>query len=204
MSGMEHQEVDLNKPQNQDLIWDLDHMGRRELAERFIQLFENRLCVYSESVSQLYTNYNLHFPTEMGRKMVVLPNPYAFHDTLHGIESAAIRKTGLCVLPGLVMGKPGLLLTTEIKDGHPGPKTMPFKLALAQIISNQKKMGDDFLPIMMKGDLREFDQQMPYIHLHRLQVQKLSRLSSFDRAAIKQSITPKLSLLYRQADHLVC
>ena len=102
MSSMEHQEVDLAKPQNQDLIWDLGAMGRRELAERFIQLFENRLCVYSESVSQLYTNYNLHFPSEMGRKMVVLPNPYAFHDTLHGIEAVAVRKTGLCVMPGLV------------------------------------------------------------------------------------------------------
>lgn len=104
MSSMEHQEVDLSKPQNQDLIWDLDSMARRELAERFIQLFENRLCVYSESVSQLYTNYNLHFPSEQGRKMVVLPNPYAFHDTLHGIEAVAeiARSSGTMFDPGVV------------------------------------------------------------------------------------------------------
>jgi hypothetical protein len=204
MSGMEHQEVDLDRPQNQDLIWDLDTMARRELAERFIKLFENRLCVYSESVRQLYTNYNLHFPHDQGRKMVVLPNPYAFHDTLHGIEAHAVRKTGLCVLPGVVLGKPGLLLTTQIKDGGPAPKTMPFKRALAQIISNQKKAGDVFLPIMMKGDLREFDQQMPYIHLHRLQVTRLSRLSSFERDDIQQTITRKLLMLYRQADSLAC
>ncbi|OHC41547.1 MULTISPECIES: hypothetical protein [Pseudomonas] len=204
MSGMEHQEVDLDRPQNQDLIWDLDTMARRELAERFIKLFENRLCVYSESVRQLYTNYNLHFPHDQGRKMVVLPNPYAFHDTLHGIEAHAVRKTGLCVLPGVVLGKPGLLLTTQIKDGGPAPKTMPFKRALAQIISNQKKAGDVFLPVMMKGDLREFDQQMPYIHLHRLQVTRLSRLSSFERDDIQQTITRKLLMLYRQADSLAC
>ncbi|MFZ3205410.1 MAG: hypothetical protein WA161_16205 [Pseudomonas sp.] len=204
MSGMEHQEVDLDRPQNQDLVWDLDTMARRELAERFITLFENRLCVYSESVRQLYTNYNLHFPHDQGRKMVVLPNPYAFHDTLHGIEAHAVRKTGLCVLPGVVLGKPGLLLTTQIKDGGPAPKTMPFKRALAQIISNQKKAGDVFLPVMMKGDLREFDQQMPYIHLHRLQVTRLSRLSSFERDDIQQTITRKLLMLYRQADSLAC
>jgi hypothetical protein len=204
MSTMEHQEVDLTKPQNQDLIWDMDNMARRELAERFIKLFENRLCVYSESVRQLYTNYNLHFPSDMGRKMVVLPNPYAFHDTLHGIDVQAIRKTGLCVLPGAVLGKPGLLLTTQLKSGSPGPKTMPFKAALAQIISSQKKAGDVFLPIMMKGDLREFDQQMPYIHLHRLQVSSLTRLSSFERDDIQQSITHKLLMLYRQADSLNC
>jgi hypothetical protein len=204
MSGMEHQEVDLNRPQNQDLIWDLDSIARRELAERFIKLFENRLCVYSESVRQLYTNYDLHFPSDQGRKMVVLPNPYAFHDTLHGIESLAVRKTGLCVLPGALLGKPGLLLATQIKEGGPAPKTMPFKPALAQIISNQKKIGDLFLPIMMKGDLREFDQQMPYIHLHRLQISRLSRLSTFERDDIQQTITRKLLMLYRQADSLVC
>lgn len=204
MSDMKHQEIDLNRPQNQDLIWDLDSIARRELAERFVQLFENRLCVYSESVRQLYTNYNLHFPTDLGRKMVVLPNPYAFHDTLHGIDAVAIRKTGLCVLPGIVLGKPGLLLTTEIKNGGPAPKTMPFKPALAQIISNQKKINDVFLPVMMKGDLREFDQQMPYIHLHRLQVSKLTHLSTFERDDIQQTITRKLLMLYRQADTLKC
>lgn len=204
MSSMEHQEVDLSKPQNQDLIWDLDNIARRELAERFIKLFENRLCVYSESTRQLYTNYDLHFPSDLGRKMVVLPNPYAFHDTLHGIEAQAIRKTGLCVLPGVVLKKPGLLLTTMIKEGGPAPKTMQFKPALAQIISNQKKAGDIFLPIMIKGDLREFNQQMPYIHLHRLQVSRLTRLSTFERDDIQQTITRKLLMLYRQADSLTC
>lgn len=204
MSSMEHQEVDLGQQQNQDLIWDLDSIARRELAERFIMLFENRLCVYSESTRQLYTNYNLHFPSDYGRKMVVLPNPYAFHDTLHGIDPAAVRKTGLCVLPGVVLGRPGLLLTTQMKEGSPAPKTMAFKPALAQIISNQKKIGDVFLPILMKGDLREFDQKMPYIHLHRLQVQRLTRLSSFERDDIQQTITRKLLMLYRQADSLGC
>ena len=160
--------------------------------------------MYSESTRQLYTNYNLHFPADYGRKMVVLPNPYAFHDTLHGIDPVAVRKTGLCVLPGVVLGKPGLLLTTQIRDGGPAPKTMPFKPALAQIISNQKKIGDVFLPILMKGDLREFDQSMPYIHLHRLQVQRLTLLSSFERDDIQQTITRKLLTLYRQADSLGC
>jgi len=204
MSSMEHQEVDLTKPQNQDLIWDLDSIARRGLAERFIKLFENRLCVYSESTRQLYTNYDLHFPSDLGRKMVVLPNPYAFHDTLHGIDAQAIRKTGLCILPGVVLNKPGLLLTTMIKEGGPKPKTMPFKPALAQIISNQKKAGDIFLPIMIKGDWRDFNQQMPYIHLHRLQVSRLTRLSTFECDDIQQTITRKLLMLYRQADSLNC
>jgi hypothetical protein len=202
MSSMKHQEVDFSKPANPDLIWELDHIARRELAERFIQLFENRLCVYSESVRQLYTNYNLHFPSDLGRKMVVLPNPYAFHDTLHGIDAFAVRPTGLFVLPGRVFGKPGLMLAKQLGESRSIPKTMPFKQALAQIISNQKKLGDVFLPILMKGDLREFGQQLPYLHLHRLQVSKLSHLSNFERIDIQNTITRKLLLLYRQADIL--
>jgi hypothetical protein len=103
-----------------------------------------------------------------------------------------------------LVGKPGLLLSTEMKDDGSVPKTMPFKPALAKIISSQKKLGDVFLPIMMKGDLREFDQQMPYIHLHRLQVNKLTHLSTFERDDIHQTITRKMLMLYRQADSLVC
>lgn len=57
---------------------------------------------------------------------------------------------------------------------------------------------------MMKGDLREFDQKMPYIHLHRLQVSRLTRLSTFERDDIQQTITRKLLTLYRQADSLNC
>ena len=63
-------------------------------------------------------------------------------------------------------------------------------------------MGDEFLPLLVKGDLREFDQQLPYLHLHRLQLAKLPLLSNFEREDIRQSITRKLLLLYRQADSL--
>ena len=199
---MLHQQVDLSQAGNPDLIWDLDSLARRELAERFIRLFENRLCVWSESVEQLYTNYSLHFPAELGRKMVVLPHPYAFHDTLHGIAAQAIRKTGLCVLPGHLLGKSGLLLSNQLPGNRLAPRSMPFKPALAQIINSQRKVGDEFLPLLVKGDLREFDQQLPYLHLHRLQLAKLPLLSNFEREDIRQSITRKLLLLYRQADSL--
>ena len=199
---MLHQQVDLSQAGNPDLIWDLDSLARRELAERFIRLFENRLCVWSESVEQLYTNYSLQFPAELGRKMVVLPNPYAFHDTLHGIAAQAIRKTGLCVLPGQLLGKSGLLLSNQLPGNRLAPRSMPFKPALAQIINSQRKVGDEFLPLLVKGDLREFDQQLPYLHLHRLQLAKLPLLSNFEREDIRQSITRKLLLLYRQADSL--
>lgn len=200
---MNFQEVNLGKNPNLDLIWDLDTLEQRELAERFIRLFENRLCVYSESVSQLYTNYGLHFPAELGRKMVVLPNPYAFHDTLSHISPLSVRKTGLCVLPGQFHGHRGLLLARLGPQGELA-QARPFKSALAQIISKLKESGDVFLPVLVKGDLREFDQRMPYLHLHRLQLSQLPHLSAFERKDLQQTVTRKLLLLYRQADQLSC
>jgi hypothetical protein len=45
---------------------------------------------------------------------------------------------------------------------------------------------------------------MPYLHLHRLQIGRLDRLSAFERDDIQSTITRKLLMLYRQADSLSC
>ena len=42
MSSMEHQEVDLSKPQNQDLIWDLDSMARKVGLNTILNTVLNR------------------------------------------------------------------------------------------------------------------------------------------------------------------
>src|SRR5690606_22272361 len=86
--------------QNNDLIWDLDAFKQRQQAIDFVMSFENRLCVYSNSVEQLYTNYNLFFPKEENRKLVVLPNPYAQHDTYNGIPEVSFYSTGLIIVLG--------------------------------------------------------------------------------------------------------
>jgi hypothetical protein len=44
---------------NNDLVWDLDSFQKRQRAQDFVMGFENQLCVYSGSVEQLYTNYNI-------------------------------------------------------------------------------------------------------------------------------------------------
>ena len=49
---------------NRDLVWDLDQFKQQKLAQEFVLQFENRICVYSGSVEQIYTNYNVFFPKE--------------------------------------------------------------------------------------------------------------------------------------------
>jgi hypothetical protein len=196
---MEHQVPTLQSAPNHDLVWDLERMTRYELAARFVQFFEKHLCVYSDSVSQIYTNYSMHLPAGKDRKLVVLPDPYAFHDTLSHIEKAAVRPTGLCILPGLLLGKRGLLLSERIENASSMPRTVPFREGLAHIVGKHRKKGRAFLPLMMKGDLRELDRQMPYIHLHCLGTERLSRLSPFERDDIRLTITRKLLQLHRLA-----
>ena len=53
---------------NKDLVWDLEAFNQRQRAIDFVMGFENRLCVFSGSVEQLYTNYNIFFPNEEDRK----------------------------------------------------------------------------------------------------------------------------------------
>ena len=91
--------------ENRDLVWDLDAFNQRQRAIDFVMGFENKLCVYSDSVEQLYTNYNIFFPKEEDRRLVILPNPYAHHDIFHGLPEAAISATGLNIIAGDMVGK---------------------------------------------------------------------------------------------------
>jgi hypothetical protein len=190
-------------PQNSDLIWNLDDFSKRQLAKQFAMLFENRLCVYSESVEQLYTNYSMNFPSHQNSKMVVLPNPYAYHDTISYINSEAIKPTGVVVLPGELIGKNGLHVTVLVKNKHVTNKPVPFKKAIAHIVNTHKKAGEMFLPVLVKGDLREFNQKLPYMHLHKIRTDFLLKLSAFDRSDIQRVVSDKLKKLYVDSDQVV-
>ena len=49
-------------PENPDLAWDLEEFNHRQRAMDFVMQFESTMCVYSPSVEQLYTTYNMFFP----------------------------------------------------------------------------------------------------------------------------------------------
>ena len=48
--------------QNSDLVWNLEKINQHKRAMNFVKQFENRFCVFSSSVRQLYTNYSIFFP----------------------------------------------------------------------------------------------------------------------------------------------
>jgi hypothetical protein len=178
--------------QNRDLVWDLDGFKRRQLAVDFIRRFENKLCVYSGSVEQLYTNYDIYFPEEENRKMVILPDPYAYHATFQNVPSPAVARTGMNIIPGELVGKSGLYLTVPLKGGE-GRKAKVIALQSALRAINERRPSDDpFLPVLVKGDLREFQQRAPMLHLHCVHLNRLGQRSQMERNSIRRVITDKL------------
>lgn len=164
---------------NNDLVWALDALSDRNAAQDFVLKFENKLCVYSPSVNQVYSNYSMHFPVEEDRNLIILPSPYAFHDTFNHVNDSSVLRTGMHIIPGEVVGKSGLYLLTLSKT-QPG-KFTPISLPQAvEMIEKQQSQDNPFLPILVKGDLKPFRSKVPCLHLHRLNPNKIEGLSNFE------------------------
>ena len=179
---------------NKDLVWDLDSFKHRQRAIDFVMGFENKLCVYSDSVTQLYTNYNIFFPKEESRRLVILPNPYAHHDIFQGVASEAVKPTRLTIISGEIVGKRGLYLTIPIKGGKTKFKAVPLKMGLSAI-NRQRDPASPILPVLKKGDLRELEEKTPCLHLHTLNLNQCEDLSQLDRNSIQKVIVENLALL---------
>ena len=179
---------------NKDLVLDLEAFNQRQRAIDFVMGFENRLCVFSGSVEQLYTNYNIFFPKEEDRKLVILPNPYAPHDTFNGIPAESVTATGLNIIPGIHEGKPALFLSIPFRGGQSKFKNVPLQMGL-RVVRQQLPANKPFLPVLMKGDLRELDASTPCLHLHAIHLDRLIEHSELERKSIQKVIEQRLSKL---------
>ena len=165
--------------QNEHLVWELDRLTDHERATRFAMRFQESLCVYSPPVQQLYTNYEIIVPDDDLRKLIILPNPRAFHDIFNRINESAVIQTSMFIMPN---DKGELQLLIPMSGGR--QRAMPLAIGLNFI---QNKLGPDvpFLPVLAKGDLREFKASHPMLHLHRIVLSRIdSRVSELDVRAI--------------------
>lgn len=171
---------------SEHLVWDLTKLSDHDRATRFAMRFQESLCVYSPPVEQLYTNYEIIVPDDDARKLIILPNPHAFHDTFSHINEDAVVQTSLFIAPDAT-GK--LQLLVPLSNG--GQRPMPLAVGLNFI---QTKLGPNvpFLPVLAKGDLREFKQSMPILHLHRIVLHKVTRHSELEVRAIRKAIQDRL------------
>ena len=182
-------------PTNSDLAWDLDDFAQAQRAMDFVLQFEPTLCVYSPSVEQIYSTYNMFFPDDWDRKLVILPDAGAFHDTFFHIEKSAVTATGLYIVPGQLVGQEGLYLANIDKDRNLGSRQIPFAAGMRAII-NARPDDDPFLPVLAKGDLRELEQSWPVLHLHRVKPSVIANMSELDRTSLSNVISEKLESLF--------
>jgi hypothetical protein len=181
-----------------DLDWDLDAITDRREAVAFLQRFENRLCIYSSYVEKLYSNYTFVVPEEEHGSITILPDEQAWHDTFNDIPADAVEPTGIHILPGETMGYTGLYLKIPGEHRLVASKELPFQEGLKLLIHRYQAKGESFLPVLIKGDLREYEARMPSLHLHRINPDKLARTSKLDVDAIKGAIADHLIALFRQ------
>lgn len=184
---------ELLKRGNDPLVWDLEKIQNRKRAIAFIMQFKKTLCVYSGPVQQLYSNYDIFLPEEEERKLVILPNPHAHHDTFFKIPESAVTPTGLNIIPGALIGKQGLFIAMPAKSPDEAPKTMPLTVGLHAIIKRHTPERP-FLPVLTKGDLREFQADIPCVHLHKINIDRISGLSGLELQGIIRAVSDKISV----------
>lgn len=176
------------------LIWQLDHFNNHQRAIRFVKQFQETLCVFSAPVSQLYTNYEISVPEADDRSLIILPNPYAYHDTFNGIPEESVKATGINIIPGDLVGKEGLQITLPMhKDGQRIIRPVPLKAGLWALM-RREKATDPFLPVITKGDLRAFRKDDPCLHLHRIIPARLTERSRMEISSIQRVIREKLQV----------
>lgn len=176
---------------NADLIWNLETFTQRRLAHEFVLKFENRLCVCSGSVQQLYANYNIFMPANESSRLIILPNPMAHYDVFNNLPDTAIRATGLTIVPD---ARGDLMLRIPTRSGAQPYRLIPLQTGF-QLINQRRPPNSPLLPVLVKGDLRELNALTPCLHLHALSLRNVPQLSRFELAAIKQTVVEKLAQL---------
>lgn len=173
-------------------VWDLEAIKNRTRAINFVMQFKKTLCVYSGPVKQLYSNYDIFLPQDEDKKLVILPNPTMPHDTFNYIPPEAVTPTGLNIIPGDMVGKKGLFLSLPVK-GEDKPRALPLAAGFHAVM--QRHTPDKpFLPVLTKGDLREFKAEVPCVHLHKIHIDRITGLSGLDLQGIVSAVTDKLSV----------
>lgn len=188
---LEHSLPTNSEEENKDLVWDLDTIKQRKRAHDFVLNFENKLCVFSASVEQMYTNYNIFMPAEENSRLVILPNQYAHHDIFQGIPDRAVKPTGLHIVPG---AKGELMLRIPLRSATESHRSVPIQVGF-KLINSKRPKSLPLLPVLVKGDLREMDAMTPYLHLHAISLKELSHMSAMEVKSMRKVILERLLLL---------
>lgn len=176
---------------DESLIWSLSEFDDHRRAVEFVRHFRDSLCIYSSNVEQIYARYDVIVPPGEAGDLVVIPDLEAFTETWYSVPEKAVLSTDYTIVPGVILGRSGLFLHTRNADGK-GGKVVPLATGLEMVAEEFEQRGEEFLPILTKGNLRAFNKQAPTLRLHRLDIKAMREKSRFELNDIRSSVRKKL------------
>ena len=171
--------------------WPLQHMTSASKSVEFFESVKKGLSVYSPSVCQIYGAYD-HYQTHERKAvrkpiLVILPDFLRHTEQFIGIESEAIKPTGVCLFPH--HSQPGLILM-RIRMRARESLTLPADKGFEFILQRKS----DFTPLLIRGSLRELPANAtPFLQLHHVDLSVISHKSAFFRAGFADYAIQKLS-----------
>lgn len=186
-----------------DLEWDLGAITNRHEAIDFLLQFKNRFCIYSPFVKKLYTSYDFIVPDESEcGQITVLPDIYSYHNTIQDIPRETVEATGIHLYPGEATGGHGLVMKIPSQRRISSSRELPFSEGVRTLIMEWRDAGKLFLPVLQNGDLREYENRMPSLHLHVINLDKLrGSLSDLTLHGIRSVIADNLLEMFSVFNH---
>ncbi len=187
-----------NSAINSDLVWNLGNHKFTEAAFGFLKRFESAMCLYSGSVHQMYSNYEILHVQQERNTVVALPNAFAAHDTFDNIALESVIPTGLFIVPDEfsqnTISDTGLNMMFRCKRSK-SVKTLPLAQGLEKA-REQLFPNEDFLPVMINQDLRALKNSIPVMHVHHLHINYLADVSPMVRSNISRTVIEKVGGFY--------
>jgi len=159
-----------------DLYWSIEEMRAKETGKQFLLKLAQFLPVYSPALRQLYGDYETYFTKTA---VVILPDPVDFTATYSHIPEQAVKSTGILLHPT----PQGIGVNLRLRNN----KTINLPLEKAFTLIRSQLRGP-FLPVIKRGDLRDFDQLTPCLHLNALALNHADTLSRFERQDITKAL----------------
>lgn len=179
-----------------DLAWDQQAITDRNEALAFLQKFESRLCIYSVYEEALYGQYSFVMPSTDRASITILPKEHAWSATFQDIPAVAIEPTGVHILPGDVVGCGGVYLKIPNQRRLLASIELPFQEGLCLLIKRYREHNDEFLPVLLKSDLRCYESRMPSLALHRINPALLTNMSAENLRLLRKAVVGRLLGLF--------
>ncbi|MDF1764714.1 MAG: hypothetical protein P1U57_15045, partial [Oleibacter sp.] len=156
MSQSVNNENALGKMISDDLYWSIEEMKAKEAGKQFLLSVAEFLPVYSPALRQVYSDYETFFTKQA---VVVLPEPINFTATFSHIPEVAVRRTGILIFPD----SNGISMNIRLQNRRTATLSLPEGLKAIK-----KNLRVPFLPVIKRGDLRDFNQLRPCLQLNAL------------------------------------